>query len=320
MAAALLAAACSKDPAATETASESASSSGSEASTVDPTTGTIGTTGKPGTDSTTDATTVGATTAEATTGPLPTSTTSEPLTTTEPATSTTGTTTGGTTEAGVPMPVECGGQIYECGDAIDNDGDGKIDGGDPECTSPCDDSEGSFQTNLPGQNKDCQSDCYWDGDSGQGNDSCIWNLKCDPSNPGEVIGCAYDPNQKGCDVMQPAMCLEFCAPLAPNGCDCFGCCDVDTPNGTVQVYLGGNPDCSLSNLEACNSCTKQPGCSNDCDPQKCELCFGEDQLPEGCEEAGCDNKQPCMVDKVGNSDCPDGTFCSTGCCQDIIPK
>jgi hypothetical protein len=120
--------------------------------------------------------------------------------------------------------------------------------------------------------------------------------------------------------MQADMCIQFCSELAPNGCDCFGCCDVKTQNGTVQVYLGGNPECSLNNLAACNSCTKQPGCSNGCDPQKCELCFGEDKLPDGCMEAGCDNKLPCMVDQNGNSDCLDGTFCSTGCCQPIIPK
>jgi hypothetical protein len=317
MATSLLAAACSKDPNTTATAGESESTSASTAaSTLDPTTG------KPGTDGTTAAT-AEPTTAEPSTGEPLTTGTTEPLTTTEPATTTgttAGTTSGETTEGSVPMPVECGGKIYQCGDALDNDGDGKIDGGDPECTSPCDDSEDSFQTNLPGQNKDCLSDCYWDGDSGQGNDSCIWNLQCDPQNPGVDIGCAYDPDKKDCDPMQPAMCLEFCSQLAPNGCDCFGCCDVPTPDGTIQVYLGGNPGCSLSNLDACGSCTKQPGCSNDCNPEKCELCFGQDELPEGCREAGCDNKLPCKVDQQGNSDCLEGFFCSTGCCQPIIPK
>jgi hypothetical protein len=315
IAASLLAAACSKDPAGTDTAGETASSSSGGVSTVDPTTG------KPGTEGTTVATT-----SESTGAPTTSTATSEPLTTTEPAT-TSGTTeastsigTEATTGGGVPMPVDCGGKIYACGDAIDNDMDGKIDGGDPECTSPCDDTESSFQTNLPGQNKDCNADCYWDGDSGQGNDGCSWNLQCDPSNPGADVGCAYDPNKKDCAAMQPDMCIMLCAQLAPNGCDCFGCCDVTTPNGVIEVYLGGNPDCALNNLDACNTCTKQPGCSNDCHPEKCELCFGQDQLPDGCMEAGCDNKQPCMVDQNGNSDCPEGSFCSTGCCQAIIPK
>ena len=321
MAAGLLVAACAKDPKGTATDGGTASS-GSEAGTIEASTGTPTTDG-----ATAGPTTAGPTTTGPSTGEPLTTTTSEPATTsgttsgTTSTTSTTTATTGGeTTGGGVPMPVECAGKIYQCGDALDNDRDGNIDGGDPECTSPCDDSEGSFQTNLPGQNKDCLSDCYWDGDSGQGNDSCVWNLQCDPQNPGEVIGCAYDPAKNGCDVMQPAMCLEFCSQLAPNGCDCFGCCDVATPNGVIQVYLGGNPDCSLQDLDACNSCTKQPGCSNDCNPEKCELCFGQDELPEGCMVPGCDNKEPCTVDKLGNSNCLEGFFCSTGCCQAIIPK
>lgn len=319
MAASLLAAACTKDPKAAETEGDTASSSSGTQTTVEPTTG------KPATDSSTAGPTTSATSEPSTGEPLTTST-SEPLTTTEPTTTGTsggtsgGTTIGETTEGSVPMPVDCGGKIYQCGDALDNDGDGKIDGGDPECTSPCDDSEGSFQTDLPGQNKDCLADCYWDGDSGQGNDSCVWSLQCDPLNPGADIGCAYDPDKKGCDAQQAQMCLDFCSQLAPNGCDCFGCCNVDTPNGTVQIYLGGNPECSLGNLDACNTCTFQTDCGNACNPEKCELCFGEDELPEGCEEASCDNKQPCKVDAQGNSDCPEGKFCSTGCCQDIIPK
>lgn len=314
MAASLLAVACSKDPAGTDSTGETAGSSSGSATTVEPTTG------KPDGTTTAGATTSGTTTAGSTSG-----SSGEPQTTTDSgSTGSTGANTSIGTEAttggGVPMPVDCGGKIYACGDAIDNDMDGKIDGGDPECTSPCDDTESSFQTNLPGQNKDCNADCYWDGDSGQGNDGCSWNLQCDPSNPGADVGCAYDPNKKDCAAMQPDMCIMLCAQLAPNGCDCFGCCDVTTPNGVIEVYLGGNPDCALNNLDACNTCTKQPGCSNDCHPEKCELCFGQDQLPDGCMEAGCDNKQPCMVDQNGNSDCPEGSFCSTGCCQAIIPQ
>ncbi|MBL8971883.1 MAG: hypothetical protein JNK56_14925 [Myxococcales bacterium] len=298
--------ACGKDSDTTTTgdAASSGASTGPATATAAPTTGgPEPSTGEPAT--TTTAGTSGASTSTSTTG--------EPASTGEPAT---GSSTG---PIGVPMPVECGGMIYECGDAMDNDGDGNIDGGDLECTSPCDDSEGSFQTNLPGQNMDCLADCYWDGDSGQGNDHCVWSLKCDPENPGADINCAYDPNQKDCDTMQPALCLEVCAAITPNGCDCFGCCNVDTPDGTLQIYLGGDPDCSLKNLAACGSCTFQPGCNNTCDPEACELCFGQTELPPGCEEAGCDNMTPCKVDKFGNSDCAEGFFCSTGCCQPIEP-
>ena len=282
----------------------------------------------------TTATTPGTTTSPTTTSP----TTTNPATTEEPTggsggvteggtTTTTGTTDmtassgstamGGTTMAGMPMPVECGGKIYECGDAMDNDGDGAIDGGDKECTSPCDDSESSFQTNLPGQNLDCNNDCYWDDDSGVGNDKCEYDLQCDPLNPGELIGCEF---QMECPPEVPQTCLDVCSDLVPNGCDCFGCCQVDTGNGVVSIFLGSSPDCSLQNLDACGKCTFQASCNNVCEPEKCEVCFGEDAPPENCDMPGCDgDKQPCTVDMNGVSNCAEGFFCSTGCCQPIEP-
>ncbi|MEZ4429322.1 MAG: hypothetical protein R3A51_16735 [Nannocystaceae bacterium] len=214
-----------------------------------------------------------------------------------------------------PKAILCGVKLYECGDTIDNDNDGKIDLNDPECTTPCDDSESSLQTNLPGQNKDCKADCYFDADSGQGNDQCVWNLQCDPMNPGADVGCPYDPDLKQCDMVTEQPCFDYCSPLVPNGCDCFGCCEV----AGVFVYLDSNPECSLSNLAACNPCTFFEDCNNPCKPDECEVCFGQDpdDLPPGCEEPKCDEpKTPCT-----NSDqCADGQFCSTGCCVDIVPE
>ncbi len=37
---------------------------------------------------------------------------------------------------------------------MDNDGDGLVDGFDPECTGPFDDDEATFATGIPGDNKD----------------------------------------------------------------------------------------------------------------------------------------------------------------------
>ena len=208
-------------------------------------------------------------------------------------------------------PIECMGQIYQCGDTLDNDSDGLIDLDDPECISPCDDDESTFRTNLPGQAEDCKSDCYWDADSGSGQDKCDWNLKCDPANPGAEIGCAYDPNLMGCDPMQVQMCLDVCEPLIPNGCDCFGCCEI---NGQF-VYLDG-AQCSLDNLGGCSSCTFNEQCGNPCMPEICELCFGQDpsELPEECDEPECpDNLDPCL----DTSECGEGFWCQTGCCVPI---
>ena len=208
-------------------------------------------------------------------------------------------------------PSECGGQLYECGDTIDNDGDGLVDLEDPECISPCDDDETTFKTNLPGQNMDCKGDCYFDENSGGGDDKCEWNLKCDPENSGAELGCEYDPNLMMCEEQMPQECLDFCIPLLPNGCDCFGCCDI---NGQL-VYLGAG-DCALDNLDACNSCTFFENCNNACEPELCELCFGQDpsELPEECDEPSC----PEGVDScLETADCPDGWYCQTGCCLPI---
>ena len=46
----------------------------------------------------------------------------------------------------------CGGSGCACSDGKDNDGDGLIDGMDPECTGPLDNDEGSFATGIPGDN------------------------------------------------------------------------------------------------------------------------------------------------------------------------
>jgi cysteine-rich repeat protein len=212
-----------------------------------------------------------------------------------------------------PMAVPCGNAIYACGDAIDNDNDGFFDLDDPDCTTPCDDQEDSLQTNLPGQNLDCKQDCYWDANSGQGDDHCIWNLKCDPENPGADIGCAYDSNFEQCDLNLGQACLDFCVPLVPNGCDCFGCCLIDNE----YLYLDSNPQCSMDNLDACNNCTFFDNCNNPCVQEDCELCFGQgpEDLPEECQEPSCDIGEPCLE----QNDCPDGDFCQTGCCVPIVP-
>ena len=205
-------------------------------------------------------------------------------------------------------PQECNGQIYQCGDEIDNDDDGLIDLSDFECISPCDDDESTFKTNLPGQNNDCKGDCYWDSNSGSGDDKCEWNLICDPANPGAEIGCEYDPNFNMCEMTQMQDCLDFCTPVIPNGCDCFGCCQI----GDEFYYLDG-AECALDNLDGCQQCTFNEDCNNPCEPELCELCFGQDpsELPDECNEPECpDGIQSC----TDSSQCEEGFFCLTGCC------
>src|SRR5690606_34444434 len=79
-----------------------------------------------------------------------------------------------------PFSGECtvGGTV-ECSDCADNDADGKIDGFDPECSGPADDREDSFATGIPGDNMDAtDQDCFFDGNSGAGNDGCNQHVCC----------------------------------------------------------------------------------------------------------------------------------------------
>jgi hypothetical protein len=222
---------------------------------------------------------------------------------------------GGSSSTGnVPSdPADCGGVYYECGDGIDNDGDELIDLSDTECTGPCDDDESSFQTGLPGDNVDCKQDCFFDGNSGQGDDKCEWDLKCDPENPGEHIGCAYTGGQNCGDGTpeQTQHCIDYCSQFTPPGCDCFGCCTVEGPDGPVHIFLNSSPECSLENLDACTTCTPQEEeCGNPCDPEGCEVCFGETEPPEGCGEQMCDSGMACP----NANECPTDWYCYLGCC------
>lgn len=241
---------------------------------------------------------------------------------------TTGLGTGGTTAGtgGVVSTggtaggaLDCGGVVYACGDGMDNDGDGKTDAADPECIGPCDDDEGSFQTGIPGDNMDCWQDCFFDGNSGHGDDGCRWNLKCDPQNPGANVGCEYTGRGNcsgGADT--PQECIDFCAPLTPNGCDCFGCCTVPTQAGDVNIFLNSGPNCSIQNIAECQPCTPNEDCGNPCEPENCEVCFGS-ELPESCDTPECPpGFPPCVVDDSGVSDCAEGEYCITGCCVAIV--
>ena len=178
----------------------------------------------------------------------------------------------------------CNGRIYACSDGVDNDGDQLVDARDPECVGPCDNDEGSFATGISGDNVDgCKQDCFFDGNSGQG-EGCEWNLKCDPQNPGANLpkSCPYDPDFKNCPGPQPQRCIDACRPFAPNGCDCFGCCEVFSGGQTFVVYLGSGPSCTADTPQNCAPCTQSSDCVNPCG--ECELCLGRtvDDLPTHC--------------------------------------
>jgi hypothetical protein len=207
------------------------------------------------------------------------------------------------------VPFACpapGNPIYQCGDCIDNDGDGLVDMDDPDCQGPCGNSEAAF-TPPPGSiNPPCKQTCFFDKSSGAGMSGCVWSHKCDPHEIAPDFspeaGCNYDPkakvpgaNGQSCaqlNTTQAQMCLDTCGPLTPNGCDCFGCCYFDkavsATNPTGTVWLGSQDTAGVQTCAAdavadptkCHPCLTVAGCYKPC--AKCELCLGKTTLPPEC--------------------------------------
>lgn len=229
----------------------------------------------------------------------------------------------------------CGNAACQCNNGLDDDGDGVVDGFDVECTGALDDDESSFATGIPGDNRDPKwQDCFFDGNSGAGDDRCRYPTGC---LTGELS--QSDP---ACATTEA--CRNNCAPLAPNGCDCFGCCAVQLPSGqSVDILL--QDSCSLERIgdtQACPRCTQSASCGNACG--ECELCPGKTaaDLPASCNPvpqmpAGdpdgdptgepsdppaepaaptptCDGRTACAA----QADCSSGEFCSLGCCLAVI--
>jgi hypothetical protein len=248
-------------------------------------------------------------------------------------------------------PTTCASHLLQCGDCIDNDGDGLIDEHDPDCLGPCSNSEANlFGSVGGGTSSACNLNCYFNFGQGRGS-GCSWDHSCDPLTP--VAGCAYVPPASrnaglnmACPDQQSAACLSSCEPLTPNGCDCFGCCQF----GTQFLYLGsrdssGTPTCTIDaaragDTTACHACTPvrdptthQFSCGNECSP--CEVCIDGHMPDPSCyttpdaatptdvppgTDAGpppgmqCPTGiQPCGL--PGQSPCAFGFYCITGCCE-----
>jgi len=229
--------------------------------------------------------------------------------------------------------VTCQNHLLECGDCIDNDQDGEIDSHDPECLGPCDNTEGpGLEPGVGGVGGNtCQMDCFFDFGNGQGNDNCVWDHRCDPENPEGTV-CPYEPQRIGgndCPDTQVPQCANFCGPLTPNGCDCFGCCTFANAGpggvGDRNIWIGAldqqnNSTCTLADVAdpvKCPTCTPVAACYNDC--AMCEVCIGHPPPPPECNpQQQCPSgEQPCGL--PGQPSCPQGEYCITGCCQAAIP-
>jgi hypothetical protein len=230
----------------------------------------------------------------------------------------------------------CQGKVYRCGDCMDNDGDQLADSDDPDCTGPCDNTEDSYYGGIPGQNNaPCRQDCYFDQDTGSGNDQCFWSHECDPLSvaptypPSGDSQCAYTPNAKvpgsnstceGLSSVQADTCLDTCLPVTPNGCDCFGCCELPAESGKF-VWIGSSAQnvgtCDAAHVDdpsACRPCTQVPSCLNACDP--CEVCVGRTSPSVSCSSISARRCPPGSdaCGQPGEPDCGAGFYCITGCC------
>ena len=235
------------------------------------------------------------------------------------------------------VPIHCGNQLYECADCIDNDADGRVDGADTACLGACDDSEVVFGTSVIADLAPCQRDCYYDPDPGPGNDDCYWSYACDPLSvapsypPLSEPLCDHDPDESiaGTDLscadlasQQSDSCVTKCGARTPNGCDCFGCCELPARSGAF-VYVDSRgednestcDDQSVADPSRCHPCTVVPSCFNPCDA--CDVCLGETAPPDGCAVQSCPDGQD-ACGQPGQELCPEGFQCNTGCCGALI--
>jgi hypothetical protein len=246
---------------------------------------------------------------------------------------------GGSGEAAthVCQKTTCQGQIYQCGDCFDNDGDHLVDSDDPDCTGPCDNTESSYYGGIPGQNNaPCREDCYFDANTGSGDDQCYWSQDCDLLSvapgypPSGDARCSYAPGAtvpgsgstcEGLAASQSNACLSFCLPITPNGCDCFGCCELPADSNKF-VWIGSaqqnNGTCDAAHVDdpaACHPCTPVKSCFNSCDP--CEVCVGRTVPSASCITPGSGRclGAAAACGQPGEPDCPADQYCVTGCCE-----
>jgi hypothetical protein len=222
--------------------------------------------------------------------------------------------------------VLCGNVPCACSDGKDNDTDGVFDTFDPECVSAWDNDESSFATGISGDNRDdaCQ-DCFFDGNSGSGDDGCRVPSSC-------LTTGMPTSGQGGCNSCTASTeCTNFCRAYTPNGCDCFGCCAVQLgSNVTKNVLLGAGCNIDGTNVTGCTECVPSVSCVNTCG--RCELCPGKtaNMLPADCgtavggtPDAGVTPVPTPTCDQgearcgVGLPGCGVGEACSFGCCLPV---
>ncbi len=226
-----------------------------------------------------------------------------------------------TSEPPEVQPILCNNKPCACNNGIDDDNDNLIDGFDPECTGPFDDDESSFATGKSEAKNNLCQDCFFDANSGHGDDGCYYHSDC-------LLGkipSMTTPSDCSSDCEVTAQCIETCLPRTPNGCDCFGCCEVtkeDNSRITVRIV----ETCSLAVIDdpiACPRCVQSQICRNDCG--LCELCLGKpsEALPERCKDESTETGIDYSCDQgervcSATLPCKDNEYCYQGCCLPVL--
>jgi hypothetical protein len=217
-------------------------------------------------------------------------------------------------DASRPPVARCGKKPCACDDGMDNDGDGLIDGLDPECTGALDEDEASFSTGIdkPSKAKSCR-DCFWDENKSTGNDVCRYASAC-------LRGAVATGNGSCSSCRVSQQCVDTCAPRTPSGCDCFGCCDVWLSNG-LKTTVELTEQCSLDKLgdaSACPPCSQSSQCANPCG--RCELCLGRRarDLPADCSMSTQFRCEGGLAPCDSSSDCGEDEYCQQGCCYGLL--
>ena len=125
----------------------------------------------------------------------------------------------------------------QCSNGCDDDNDGFIDGDDPECTGG--DRRRRVELRAPASrattatrpSRTASSTATAATAAATAKSTCAAS-STDPNCPAEHKNPPFDPSACAPDQA----CIDYCAPLTPPGCDCFGCCTVCDGAGCVDIY------------------------------------------------------------------------------------
>ena len=225
--------------------------------------------------------------------------------------------------------------MTQCSDGIDNDGDGKIDYGDPECVGPLDNDEGTFATGIPGDNIDaCKQDCFFDGNSGMGDDGCDWQLKCDPmtNNASCPYDAAYAQSHMTECSLSASQSRQVHRQLPQAGAERLRLLRLLHGSRRARrrfAWRRPAPPPTSTTRPSARACTQVTQCMVPCG--RCEVCVGKPTIPADCypydggvPDGGTPYTCPagymaCGQYGIDPALCPEGTGCVTGCCRPLVP-